>query len=50
MKEARVKVRIRCNRCGERFVLRGRQEKDRVETGFKMCLCSNQSDFEIDLD
>lgn len=43
----RVKVIIRCNRCGERFVLRGRKEKERIETGFKMCLCDNASDFEI---
>jgi len=43
----RVKVIIRCNRCGERFILRGRKEKDRVETGFKRCLCDNEDDFKI---
>ncbi|WP_168928302.1 hypothetical protein [Paenibacillus ginsengarvi] len=44
----RVKVSIRCLRCGERFVLRGKEEKGRIETGFKMCLCNNQVDFEIE--
>lgn len=46
----RVKVRIRCKQCGERFVLRGKREKGRVETGFKQCLCSNENDFEIEED
>ncbi|MEF3301839.1 hypothetical protein [Paenibacillus sp. GYB003] len=44
----RVKVSIRCKRCGERFVLRGKQEKGRIETGFKQCLCNNQADFDIE--
>ncbi|MDF2668354.1 MAG: hypothetical protein K0R67_660 [Paenibacillus sp.] len=46
----RVKVRIRCRKCGEKFVLRGRREKDKIETGFKMCICSNRDDFEMDLE
>ncbi|MBB6674172.1 hypothetical protein [Cohnella nanjingensis] len=44
----RVKVTIRCNRCGEKFVLRGRRERGRIDTGFKQCLCSNKDDFEIE--
>lgn len=48
MSTPRVKVTIRCKRCGEKFVLRGRKEKDRVDTGFRMCLCSNADDFEIE--
>jgi hypothetical protein len=44
----RVKVSIRCRRCGERFVLRGKREKERVETGFKQCLCDNTHEFDID--
>ena len=44
----RIKVRIRCNVCGEKFVLRGRREKDKIDTGFKMCLCNNASDFEVE--
>jgi hypothetical protein len=43
----RVKVAIRCRRCGERFVLRGKREKDRIDTGFKRCLCDNENDFEV---
>lgn len=46
----RIKVKIRCKHCGERFVLRGKREKGRIETGFKQCLCSNASDFEIEED
>lgn len=48
MDSPRVKVTIRCRRCGERFVLRGRRDKGRVETGFKQCLCNNREDFDIE--
>ncbi|WP_426453531.1 hypothetical protein ACP26L_14625 [Paenibacillus sp. S-38] len=44
----RVKVTIRCRHCGEKFVLKGRKEKGRVDTGFKMCICNNISDFHIE--
>ena len=44
---AKVKVSIRCKRCGEKFVLRGRKEKGRIHTGFKKCICDNEDDFEI---
>ncbi len=44
----RLKVTIRCNRCHEKFILRGRKERGKVDTGFKMCLCSNAEDFEIE--
>lgn len=47
MAARRVKVTIRCNRCGEKYVLRGRKEKGRVDTGFRQCVCNNASDFEI---
>lgn len=43
----RVKVVIRCNHCGERFVLRGKKERGQINTGFRSCLCNNHSDFEI---
>ncbi|WP_199614980.1 hypothetical protein [Paenibacillus alkalitolerans] len=43
----RVKVSIRCKRCGERFVLRGKRDKGRIDTGFKRCLCDNEYDFEV---
>jgi hypothetical protein len=49
MKEnERYMVRIQCNQCGERFILKGRMKKGQVQTGFKKCLCDNDSDFEID--
>lgn len=44
----RVKVTIRCNRCGERFILRGRKEKGKIDTGFKQCICNNANDFDIE--
>lgn len=50
MNATRVKVRIRCRHCGEKFVLRGRQDKERVETGFKQCLCNNKQDFDIEME
>ena len=43
----RVKVIIRCNECGEKYILRGRKEKGKVKTGFKQCLCNNDKNFEI---
>ncbi|CAM3570961.1 hypothetical protein [Marinicrinis lubricantis] len=48
MAGTRVKVSIRCNRCGERFILRAKEEKGRMHTGFKRCICDNESDFEIE--
>ncbi|WP_223869505.1 hypothetical protein [Paenibacillus sabuli] len=48
MDNARVKVTIRCRICGEKFVLRGRRDNDRIETGFKQCLCDNIDQFEIE--
>lgn len=45
----RVKVTIRCRQCGDKFTLRGRREQDRVETGFKQCLCNNQTDLDIEV-
>jgi DNA-directed RNA polymerase subunit RPC12/RpoP len=44
----RVKVTIRCKICGERFVLKGRKEKGKIDTGFKQCVCSNDKDFDIE--
>lgn len=42
-------VAISCNRCGERFVLKGRRRKGKIETGFKRCLCNNEDDFNMEL-
>ncbi|NMO96950.1 hypothetical protein [Paenibacillus lemnae] len=46
----RVKVKIRCKECGERFVLRGRKERGVIETGFKQCVCDNRNSFDIEED
>lgn len=45
----RMKVHIHCRRCGETFILRGvKDEKGHIETGFKRCLCDNESDFDVE--
>jgi hypothetical protein len=43
----RMMVTIRCLQCGERFLLKGRVKKGKIETGFKRCLCDNENDFDI---
>jgi DNA-directed RNA polymerase subunit RPC12/RpoP len=43
----RLMVTIRCLNCGERFFLKGRVKNGKVETGFKRCLCDNETNFEI---
>ncbi|MFS1512320.1 hypothetical protein VQL36_07800 [Chengkuizengella sp. SCS-71B] len=43
----RVKVTIRCQSCGERYILKGRRAEGKVDTGFKKCLCNNDSNFEV---
>ncbi|WP_202404700.1 hypothetical protein [Shimazuella alba] len=40
-------VNIECSHCGERFILKGRMKKGKVETGFKRCVCDNQDEFDI---
>lgn len=44
----RVKVKIHCRQCGERFVLRGKKERGKIETGFKQCVCDNRDMFDIE--
>ncbi|OMD39835.1 hypothetical protein BSK52_15505 [Paenibacillus odorifer] len=44
----RIKVRILCKQCGETYILRGIKEQGVIQTGFKQCLCSNSSGFEIE--
>ncbi|MDN9008848.1 hypothetical protein ABE137_03505 [Brevibacillus laterosporus] len=47
-KTQRSKIMIRCNQCGERFILRGRPGMEgKVDTGFKQCICDNQEKFDI---
>ncbi|MCF6093516.1 hypothetical protein L1765_05885 [Microaerobacter geothermalis] len=51
MVKERLKVTIRCNKCGERYTLRGTVTKGgKLETGFKRCLCDNDKDFKISSD
>jgi hypothetical protein len=44
----RIKVTIRCKQCGEKFTLRGKKEKGHIDTGFKMCLCNNSTDLDVE--
>jgi hypothetical protein len=45
----RVKVIIRCRKCGEKYLLRGSLDSSgQVNTGFKRCLCDNEKDFDIE--
>lgn len=48
MAVTRTKVKIRCKHCGERFTLKGRRDKGKVETGFRRCLCDNERDFDFE--
>lgn len=45
----RYKVIVRCNDCGEKFILRGKKDKEgNYETGFKRCVCGNEGQLQID--
>jgi hypothetical protein len=48
MQYRKVKVKIRCRQCGERYILKGKQEKGKIETGFLQCICNNENDFEVE--
>lgn len=50
MTNSRVRVSIRCQQCGERFVLRGKKDKGKINTGFKQCICNNETDFDVKVD
>jgi hypothetical protein len=48
MRNKRYKVRLQCKRCGERYILRGKRNKQgNIETGFKRCICDNAQDFDV---
>ncbi|MGO4888150.1 hypothetical protein ACJ2A9_10355 [Anaerobacillus sp. MEB173] len=50
MAAERYRVVIRCNECGEKFILRGRPNKEGgYDTGFKRCVCGNEEKLEIDV-
>ncbi|WP_198507823.1 hypothetical protein [Bacillus sp. FJAT-45037] len=45
----RYQVVIRCPKCGEKYILRGKQnDEGGYETGFKQCVCGNNDDLKID--
>jgi DNA-directed RNA polymerase subunit RPC12/RpoP len=46
----KIKVKIRCRQCGERFILKGKKDKGKIETGFRQCICNNEHDFDIESD
>ncbi|WP_217592730.1 hypothetical protein [Cohnella sp. GbtcB17] len=48
MNSARVKVTIRCRSCGDKFVLRGKRERGKIDTGFRQCVCGNADRFDIE--
>ncbi len=47
--QTRYRVIVRCPKCGEKYILRGRNnEKGELETGFKRCVCGNETNLHID--
>ena len=45
----RYKVTVRCNDCGEKYILRGKKTKEgNYETGFRKCVCGNEETLQID--
>ncbi|WP_198510309.1 hypothetical protein [Bacillus solitudinis] len=49
MTDSRYRIVIRCTECGEKYILRGRQnENGEYETGFKQCVCGNVHQLHID--
>ncbi|WP_018922209.1 hypothetical protein [Salsuginibacillus kocurii] len=47
--DIRYRVVIRCPKCGEKYILRGRmKENGEYETGFKRCVCGNETDLKVE--
>ncbi|QQK75991.1 hypothetical protein HUG15_10775 [Salicibibacter cibarius] len=47
--DTRYRIVIRCQDCGEKYILRGRQKGNgQYETGFKRCVCGNEDDFVVE--
>lgn len=45
----RYKVTVRCEECGEKFILRGKLNNEGTyETGLKRCVCGNEEGLQID--
>lgn len=49
MNNPKMKVSIHCKHCGEKFILRARKNKGKLNTGFKRCVCDNDEDFELEV-
>ncbi|GEK57919.1 hypothetical protein ACFOLK_07855 [Marinococcus halophilus] len=48
--DRRYRVVIRCPKCGEKYILRGRKNTNgEMETGFRRCVCGNESQLHIDI-
>ncbi|WP_273716720.1 hypothetical protein [Alkalihalobacillus pseudalcaliphilus] len=49
MDNHRYLITIRCLKCGEKFILRGKRNVEgQYETGFKRCVCGNETNLHID--
>lgn len=49
VKQQRYKVTVRCHECNEKYILRGRRNKDgEFDTGFKRCVCGNEERLKIE--
>lgn len=50
MAGGRYRIVIRCLQCGEKYILRGRRNKNgEFETGFIRCICGSEDELNIDL-
>ncbi|MBU8907215.1 hypothetical protein [Desertibacillus haloalkaliphilus] len=49
MPDKRFRIVIRCSKCGEKYILRGRQNKEGgYDTGFKRCICGNEEQLRVE--
>lgn len=50
MQKQRYRVVIRCHECGEKYILRGKKNKEgKFETGFIRCVCGNEEQLDYDI-
>jgi hypothetical protein len=45
----RVKVMILCKACKEKFIFKGVKIDNTIDTGFKRCLCGNETEFHMEI-
>ncbi|WP_170885527.1 hypothetical protein [Bacillus alkalicellulosilyticus] len=49
IEKERFRIVIRCTKCGEKYILRGRRKSGGgYETGFKRCVCGNEDQLKVD--